>query len=65
LRHKRAFREGIRYSASMSALFKMLGLVLLVYVAYGVMSGGIYAKSGPGGRTFRRDEDASEGSGAP
>jgi hypothetical protein len=49
----------------MSALFKMLGLVLLVYVAYGVMSGGIYAKSGPGGRTFRRDEDASEGSGAP
>jgi hypothetical protein len=39
-------------------MFKMLGVVVGLYVGYGLLTGEVYGKSGAGGRTFRRDEDA-------
>jgi hypothetical protein len=42
----------------MNALFKLLGVALACYVAYGLVTGAIYGKRGIWGRTFRRDEDA-------
>jgi hypothetical protein len=42
----------------MDGLFKLLGVLVVCYVAYGFRSGEIYARSGAWGRTFRRDENA-------
>ncbi|HEY5566048.1 MAG TPA: hypothetical protein VIM81_02220 [Gammaproteobacteria bacterium] len=42
----------------MDVLFKVLGLLVGCYVAYGLMSGAIYAKYRAWGRTFRREQDA-------
>ena len=36
-----------------------LGVLVAAYVAYGLATGAIHAKSGVWGRTFRRDEDAT------
>jgi hypothetical protein len=38
-------------------MFKLLGVAVGLYVGYGLLSREIYARSGPGGRLFRRDED--------
>lgn len=38
--------------------FRLLGVLLGLYVAYGVANGEVYARSGAWGRTFRRDEEA-------
>jgi hypothetical protein len=38
--------------------FRLLGVLLGLYVAYGVANGEVYARSGVWGRTFRRDEDS-------
>ena len=43
---------------SFTSLFRMLGVVVAGYVAYGLATGAIHAKSGAWGRPFRRDEDA-------
>ena len=43
----------------MGSLFKVLGVLVAAYVAYGLATGAIHAKSGAWGRTFRRDEDAT------
>ena len=37
-------------------LFKVLGVVLLLYVVYGVSVGEIYAKRGIWGATIKRDD---------
>ena len=44
--------------SSLTSLFKLLGVLVAAYVAYGLATGAIYAKSGVWGRTFRREEDA-------
>ncbi len=41
----------------MSELFRVLGIALGCYVAYGLATGTVYAKSGVFGRNFSRDED--------
>jgi hypothetical protein len=41
----------------MDPLFKLLGVAVGCYVAYGLRTGAIYAKSRAWGRTFRRDEE--------
>jgi len=38
--------------------FRLLGVLLGLYVAYGLANGEVYARSGPWGRTFYRDQDA-------
>jgi len=38
------------------SLFKILGVVLLLYVVYGMSVGEIYAKRGIWGATIKRDE---------
>jgi hypothetical protein len=38
-------------------MFKVLGVLLLCYVAQALLAGAVFAKSGPWGRTFRRDVD--------
>lgn len=38
-------------------MFKSMGIILIVYVLYGVYCGGIYAKDGPGGRMFYRSDE--------
>lgn len=38
-------------------MFKGLGILLIIYVLYGIYCGGIYAKDGPGGRMFYRTEE--------
>jgi hypothetical protein len=35
-------------------MFKLLGLLLLVYVAYAVLRGEVYARAGLGGATIER-----------
>ena len=42
----------------MSGLFGWLGVLLACYLAYALFSGAVYAKSGVGGRTFTRADDA-------
>jgi hypothetical protein len=37
-------------------MFKALGFVVAMYVAYAATKGEVYAKSGPWGRTVSRDE---------
>lgn len=37
-------------------MFKLLGVVVLVYAAYGAWHGEIFAKSGPWGRTILRED---------
>jgi uncharacterized membrane protein YiaA len=38
-------------------MFRMLGIVVLLYVAYALVTGEVYAKSGWRGRSvYRRDE---------
>lgn len=41
----------------MDALFKILGVLLALYVLQALSSGRVYAKSGIWGRTYYRDED--------
>jgi hypothetical protein len=41
----------------MDQLFRVLGVILGCYVAYGLATGAIYANSGLFARSFRRDED--------
>jgi hypothetical protein len=41
----------------MSALFKILGALLICYIVQALVKGEVYARSGVWGRTFRRDED--------
>ncbi|HET6620266.1 MAG TPA: hypothetical protein VFG64_10020 [Dongiaceae bacterium] len=38
----------------MSPLFKLLGVAVLLYAAHAAVSGRVYARSGPGGRTISR-----------
>jgi hypothetical protein len=40
----------------MDGLFQLLGIAVGCYVAYGLATGEVYAKSGLFGRNFRRDE---------
>lgn len=40
----------------MDGLFKLLGILLGCYVALSLQRGVVFAKSGPWGRTYRRDE---------
>lgn len=42
----------------MADLFRLLAVAIGCYVAWGLATGEIYAKSGLWGRTFRRNEDA-------
>lgn len=42
----------------MDTLFRLLGALVVGYVAYGLRAREIYARSGAWGRTFRRDENA-------
>lgn len=39
-------------------MFKGLGILLIIYVLYGIYCGRVYAKEGPGGRMFYRTEEA-------
>jgi len=41
----------------MDGLFKLLGVLLACYVALALQNGVVFAKSGPWGRYFRRDDD--------
>lgn len=41
----------------MDGLFKLLGVLLACYVALSLQRGVVFAKSGPWGRHYRRDED--------
>ena len=41
----------------MHGLFQLLGVAVGCYVAYGLATGEVYAKSGVAGRRFRRDEE--------
>ena len=43
---------------SFTSVFRLLGVLVAAYAAYGLATGAIYAKSGAWGRTYRRDEDA-------
>ena len=38
-------------------MFKGLGILLIIYVLYGIYCGRVYAKEGPGGRMFHRTEE--------
>jgi hypothetical protein len=42
----------------MDGLFQLLGVAVGGYVAYGLVTGEIYAKSGVFGRRLRRDEES-------
>jgi hypothetical protein len=42
----------------MDVVFRVTGVLLACYVVKALVSGAVYAKSGPWGRTCRRDEDA-------
>jgi hypothetical protein len=37
-------------------MFKALGVLVALYAVYAAVSGKVYAKSGPGGRTISRQE---------
>lgn len=37
-------------------MFKVLGVIVILYTLYAAFSGGVYAKSGISSRTVRRDE---------
>jgi hypothetical protein len=37
-------------------MFKVLGVLLGLYTIYAVLTGAVYAKSGPGGRTVSKAE---------
>ncbi|HTO59179.1 MAG TPA: hypothetical protein VMJ74_15370 [Pseudomonadales bacterium] len=37
-------------------MFKLLGVLVAAYAAYGAWSGEVYARSGPGGRKVSRDD---------
>lgn len=37
-------------------MFKVLGVLVALYTAYAAISGVVYAKSGPGGRTVSRQD---------
>ena len=47
-----------RVIGSSPTFFKLLGVFVAAYVAYGLATGAVYARSGLWGRTFRRGEDA-------
>ena len=42
---------------AMDGIFKLLGVLLAFYVAQSLHRGVVFAKSGPWGRYYRRDED--------
>jgi hypothetical protein len=46
-----------RRQQSVSRMFKILGVLVAVYVAHGFVTGEIYGRSRAWGRTFRRDEE--------
>ena len=37
-------------------MFKILGILVGLYTIYSIVTGSVYAKSGPGGRTVDRQE---------
>ena len=37
-------------------MFKALGVVVILYALYAAFTGEVYAKSGPGGKMFTREE---------
>jgi len=39
-------------------MFKILGVLLAIYIVHCLTTGAVFAKRGPWGRTFRRDENA-------
>jgi hypothetical protein len=39
-----------------SGVFDMLGVLLAIYAVYAAWSGSVFARQGPWGRMFRRDE---------
>jgi hypothetical protein len=41
----------------MSGLFDLLGVCLVLYTAYAVATGSVYARRGPWGRSYHRDEE--------
>jgi hypothetical protein len=40
----------------MTEIFRLLAVLVACYVAFGLVTGEVYAKSGVWGRSFRRDE---------
>jgi len=50
-------RNAPSYSASMSSLFVLLGLLLATYIVQSLITGTVYAKSGIWGRVFDRRDD--------
>lgn len=55
---KRVMAKGWRefHVRPMDGLFRLLGILLALYVALSLERGVVYAKSGPWGRSYRRDE---------
>ena len=45
------------HGRGMDGLFKCLGVLLACYVVLALQRGAVFAKSGPWGRTYRRDDD--------
>jgi hypothetical protein len=43
----------------MGSVFKVLGAAITCYVAYGLLTGAIYARYRAWGRTFYREDDAA------
>lgn len=41
----------------MSGVFELLGILLACYTAYAVWTGSVFAKQGPWGRSFLRDDE--------
>lgn len=41
-------------------MFKILGILLLIYIARCLATGDVFAKAGPWGRTYHRDEHGWE-----
>ena len=37
-------------------MFKGLGIIVIIYTVYAAFTGEVYAKSGPGGKVFTREE---------
>ena len=37
-------------------MFKFLGVLVALYTLYAIVTGSVYAKSGPGGRTVSRQD---------
>ena len=46
----------VRYLETGLTMFKMLGVLVILYALYAAFTGSVYAKSGISSRTVRRDE---------